>query len=300
MKAVKAWISAFRLRTLPLALSSIGMGSFLAAYYDRLRIDVLIASIIVTVLLQVLSNLANDYGDSRHGADLVNRKGPARAVQTGAISPVAMKKAIYLFVILSLVAGITLLYLAFGLDTKFVIFLAVGLMAIAAAVAYTNGKKPYGYAGLGDISVMIFFGLVGTLGSLYLHTEAIGWMDIFPALSAGFLATAVLNVNNIRDIESDQAAGKRSIPVRLGRKRAVWYHWFLLGAAVVAASIYAVMVFERWFQYLFALTIPLLFINGLAVTYKTDSESLDPFLRQLALSALLFVLTFGAGLEWMG
>lgn len=299
MRPFKAWISAFRLRTLPLALSSVGMGGFLAAYYDRLRTDVLIASLLTTVLLQILSNLANDYGDSRHGADLAGRKGPARAVQSGVISPAAMKRAIYIFIGLSLVSGVAMLYLAFGLNIKFVLFFALGILAIGAAVAYTNGKRPYGYAGLGDISVMIFFGIVGTLGSLYLHAETVRWMDVFPALSAGFLATAVLNVNNIRDMESDRAAGKRSIPVRLGRKKAVWYHWFLLAGAAASATVFAAAEFDHWFQYLFALTLPLLVVNGLAVSRKTDPESLDPFLRQLAISSLLFVLAFGAGLEWI-
>lgn len=299
MSNIMAWISAFRLRTLPLALSSIGMGSFLAAYYGGFKTDVFILSVIVTILLQSLSNLANDYGDSRHGADSHVRKGPKRAVQSGAISPRSMKRAIFLFAGLSLVSGIALLYVSFGFSMQFFFFLGLGLLAIAAAVAYTNGKKPYGYAGLGDIAVMIFFGFVGALGSLYLHIETIYPLDIFPALSSGFLATAVLNVNNIRDMESDRKAGKRSIPVRLGRRRAAWYHWFLLAAALATALVYAFETFESWRQYIFLVVIPLLIKNGLAVGNKTEPAQLDPFLKQLAMTTLLFVATFGVGLTLM-
>src|ERR671912_77318 len=226
---VKIWLSAFRLRTLPLALSCIAMGGFLAASADAFRWDIFLLCILTTIFLQILSNLANDYGDSIHGADSLDRKGPSRAVQSGAISAHQMKVAVILFVILCLASGISLLVVSFGWNWKAMLFFfGLGLLSILAAIAYTVGKKPYGYAGLGDLSVLIFFGLVGVMGSYYLFTNTISVFEIFPALSCGLFSIAVLNINNIRDIESDREAGKFSIPVRIGKDKAVIYHWILL------------------------------------------------------------------------
>ena len=294
---IKSWISAFRLRTLPLALSSIGMGSFLAASIQRFNVIVFLLSAMTTIFLQILSNLANDYGDSVNGADHIHRQGPSRAVQSGHISPDAMKRGIIVFVMLSLASGIYLLYIALGWNLRtFVFFLVVGLGAILAAMAYTIGRKPYGYMGLGDLSVLLFFGIVGVAGSFYLHTRFIGWEYILPALSCGLFSMAVLNVNNIRDIESDKLAGKMSIPVRIGRKKAVMYHWVLLISGILAALIFTSLNFKSYFQLLFLITIPLLLKNGVAVEENTEPRQLDPYLKQLALTTLLFVLTFGFGL----
>src|ERR1044071_982876 len=229
------WISAFRLRTLPLSLSCIGMAAFLAAAAGKFDALLFAFCCLTTIFLQILSNLANDYGDSVNGADHAGRKGPQRAVQSGAITSSQMKNAVVLFTVLCLLSGIGLLFLAFGLDwSALLFFLVLGLLCIAAAIAYTVGRKPYGYAGLGDLSVLIFFGLVGVMGSLYLFTRRVNYTDILPALSCGFFSIAVLNVNNIRDIESDREAGKFSIPVRIGRSKAIMYHWFLLSAGTIS------------------------------------------------------------------
>jgi 1,4-dihydroxy-2-naphthoate octaprenyltransferase len=202
---MKHWVSAFRLRTLPLALSSIMMGGFLAASVNAFQWDIFLLCISTTIFLQVLSNLANDYGDSIHGADSVDRKGPSRAVQSGKISANQMKTGIIVFVLLSLISGVSLLFVAFGLNWNAILFfLGLGILSILAAIAYTVGKRPYGYAGLGDISVFIFFGLIGVLGSLYLFIHELKWEYILPAISCGVFAVGVLNINNIRDIESDQ------------------------------------------------------------------------------------------------
>ncbi len=292
----KAWLQAFRLRTLPLALSSILMGAFLAGSVGSFQWSIFLLCVFTTVLLQILSNLANDYGDSIHGADHSERKGPLRAVQSGAISAQQMKSAITLFVLLSLASGISLLLVSFGLNWgALLFFLGLGLLSIAAAIAYTVGKKPYGYAGLGDFSVLIFFGLVGVMGSFYLFNKSITWLQILPALSCGFFSIAVLNINNIRDIESDQKAGKFSIPVRIGRKKAVIYHWILLGSGVAASIAFMALTYQSSFQFLFCIAIILFLRNGLAVSQK-PSEDLDPYLKQMALSTLLFVVLFGVGL----
>ncbi|SHJ78795.1 1,4-dihydroxy-2-naphthoate prenyltransferase [Reichenbachiella agariperforans] len=294
---IKHWLEAFRLRTLPLALSSIIMGGFLAVKANAFSWDIFGLSILTTVFLQVLSNLANDYGDSVHGADSGDRQGPQRAVQTGAISATAMKRAMVLFAGLSLVAGLALLYVAFADQLIYVsIFLGVGLLSIYAAITYTSGKNPYGYMGLGDISVFLFFGLVGVLGSYFLYTRSFDTWAVLPAISCGLFATGVLNVNNIRDIESDKKAGKRSIPVRIGWKRAVYYHWVLLLGGVLAALCFVLINYQSPVQFLWCGTIPLFVINARAVFFKTSATELDPYLKQLALSTLIFVVSFGIGM----
>ncbi|MDW7694050.1 1,4-dihydroxy-2-naphthoate polyprenyltransferase [Flammeovirgaceae bacterium SG7u.111] len=295
---MKIWLEAIRLRTLPLALASIGMGSFLAAAQHGFRWEVLALCALTTIFLQILSNLANDYGDSIHGADSKDREGPSRAVQSGKISPKTMKTAMILLGILSLVSGISLLYISISPFTwqVFAFFFVMGLMAIAAAITYTAGSKPYGYAGLGDISVLIFFGWIGVLGTFYLHTGFAQWKLLLPATSCGLLATAVLNVNNIRDIQSDTKAGKMSIPVRLGRERARIYHWSLLIGGMVCAVIFLLFDGTGPLGFIFLITLPLLFKNGLAVSKLEKPAELDPYLKQMAMTTLLFVISFGIGI----
>jgi 1,4-dihydroxy-2-naphthoate octaprenyltransferase len=290
------WVRAFRVRTLPLALSSIAMGGFLAYDAGAFRWDIFLLCILTTIFLQILSNLANDYGDSIHGADNLNRVGPSRAVQSGVIRASQMQAAIVLFGGLSFASGIVLLFVSFGFDWgALLFFLLLGLLSIGAAVTYTIGRKPYGYLGLGDLSVLIFFGFVGVMGSYYLFTKSISWYEILPAMSLGVFSIAVLNINNIRDIESDKLAGKFSIPVRLGRSEATVYHWILLFLGIAFALAYTLLKFSSPLQFLFLLTIPLFIKNGVAVNSK-PSESLDPYLKQMAISTLLFVLLFGMGL----
>jgi len=292
----QAWLHAFRLRTLPLSLSCIGMAGFLAAADNQFDLTIFLLCCITTIFLQVLSNLANDYGDSIHGADHAERQGPTRAVQSGVISLSQMRNAVIVFSLLSLVSGISLLVISFGTDWQAILFFfALGLLSILAAIGYTVGKKPYGYIGLGDISVLIFFGLVGVMGSYYLFTHVVTSLEILPALSCGLFSIAVLNVNNIRDIESDKKAGKFSIPVRIGKSNATIYHWILLVGGLLSAIVYTVYNYHSPWQFLFLLTTPLLIKNGIAIQIKSQKE-LDPFLKQMAFSTLLFVLLFGFGL----
>ncbi|NOT74234.1 MAG: 1,4-dihydroxy-2-naphthoate polyprenyltransferase [Cyclobacteriaceae bacterium] len=292
---MKSWVGAFRLRTLPLSLSCIGMAGFLAAAAGKFDGLIFFLCCLTTILLQILSNLANDYGDSVNGADHAGRKGPSRAVQSGVITSAQMKSAIILFTVLCLASGIILLLVAFGYDwNSLLFFLLLGLLSIAAAIAYTVGKKPYGYIGLGDLSVLIFFGLVGVMGSLYLFTHEIDTITLLPALSCGLFSIAVLNINNMRDIESDKAAGKYSIPVRIGKKMGARYQWFLLMGGVIAAIAYTILKYHSPYQFLFLISVPLFMRIGMAV-YSKPSEALDPYLKQMALSTLLFVVLFGVG-----
>ena len=293
--ALKHWISAIRLRTLPLAVASIGMGSFLAAKDDLFDINVFGLAALTAICLQILSNLANDYGDSIHGADSTERAGPKRAVQTGAISKKAMKNAMILLSVLSLISGLCLLSYAINTRQDFLIFLGIGITAIIAAITYTSGAFPYGYRGLGDIFVLIFFGWVATLGTYYLHTHIFEPSYFLPATALGLLTVGVINVNNVRDIESDRLAGKYSIPVRLGREKAVIYHWLLLIGALLLVIIFVYQDFRGWQQFLFLLSAPFLWINGRAVQLKKEAMELDPYLKQMAISTVIFVLTFGIG-----
>lgn len=292
---MKHWISAFRLRTLPLALSSIMMAGFLATSVNAFQWSIFILCIITTIFLQILSNLANDYGDSVHGADSADRKGPSRAVQSGKISASQMKIGMVVFVILSLISGISLLFVAFGFNWNAILFfLGLGILSILAAIAYTVGKRPYGYAGLGDVSVFIFFGLIGVLGSLYLFTNQLNWEYLLPATSCGVFAVGVLNINNIRDIESDQKAGKFSVPVRIGRKNAILYQWSLIVVGLASALLFVLRNYTSPIQLLFLISAPAFILIGRNVQQKPSPE-LDPYLKFMALSTLLFVLLFGVG-----
>lgn len=291
------WLSAMRPRTLPLALACIIMGTSLAAADDSFNWLVALFCVLTAILLQILSNLANDYGDSLHGADHVERRGPKRAVQSGLVSLAAMRRAIAITALLAVASGLGLLWFAFG-STAFsstLIFILLGAAAIGAAITYTAGKLPYGYVGLGDLFVLVFFGWVGVIGSYFVQTAHFSWSLLLPATACGLLAVAVLNVNNIRDLESDRLAGKRSVPVRLGLERARVYHWILLIAAIAFAAVYVLIDYTSIWQFLFLLAVPLLIRNGLAINRTADLPSLNPWLKQMSLASLAFVILFGVG-----
>ncbi len=293
----QAWLAAMRPRTLPLAIASSIMGGFLAAADDVFSWTVTLLCVLTAVFLQILSNLANDYGDSVHGADHVERAGPKRAVQTGLIRAGEMKRAMGIFAALSAVSGLTLVIVALGFSALpyVLLFVVLGGAAIWAAISYTAGSNPYGYAGLGDMFVLIFFGWVGTMGTYFLQAFSWNWLVVLPATSVGLLSVAVLNVNNIRDIDSDRQAGKNSIPVRIGPHRARIYHWILLSGAVLCAFVYVGLTYSSLWQFLFVLSLPLLIRNGTAVWRTYDPLKLNPMLKQLSLSTLVFVFTFGIG-----
>lgn len=296
MSKFSIWLQAFRLRTLPLAISSILMGTFLAVSHGFFDAAVFLFGVLTTIFLQILSNLANDYGDAKSGIDGEDRKGPSRAVQSGLIAKQDMKRMLYIFVALSLLSGVSLIVLALGDQwLKGLIFFTLGLGAIAAAINYTVGKSPYGYSGWGDLFVLLFFGFVGVLGSYFLLSGRLDIMLIFPAISTGLFSVAVLNLNNIRDIDSDKKNGKFSIPVRLGRERAVIYHYCLLFFGVTAAIVYVIYEATTWYSWIFLLVIPLLIINARAVSVKKEAADLDPYLKQMAITTLIFVLLFGIG-----
>jgi 1,4-dihydroxy-2-naphthoate octaprenyltransferase len=293
---VKPWLSAARPRTLPLALASIILGAFLAAARHGFSWSITLLCVLTATFLQILSNLANDYGDSVHGADSVERQGPKRAVQSGAITRTAMKQAMGLLALLSVISGVLLVWVAFGNSnpTLFWSFIGLGAVAIVAAITYTAGWRPYGYAGLGDMSVLVFFGWVGVLGTYFLQVQRWDWDIFLPATTVGLLSVAVLNVNNMRDIVSDKNAGKNSIPVRIGLQNAKIYHCVLLAIAIVCAFVFIILNYQSPLQFLFLFSLPVILQTGLTV-YRTPSSQLDPFLRKTVMGTLLFVLTFGIG-----
>lgn len=296
--SLSAWIQAVRPRTLPLALSSTVLGSFIAASDNQFNLHVFILASLTTLFLQILSNLANDYGDYTKGTDDTARLGPKRMVQSGLIKPRQMIVAIITVVTLSLISGSLLIIKGTsgaGAGIRIFYFL-LGVTAILAAVKYTIGKKPYGYIGLGDLFVFIFFGLAGVLGTYYLHTGHLRMDVLLPATSVGFLSVGVLNINNIRDYQSDIKASKRTMVVLIGSQLAKLYHLSLLIGAVITGSLYTLINFESGYQWLFLITTPLLFMNIRAVYRYTRPLDLNAELKKLAFSTLLFSITFGIGL----
>jgi 1,4-dihydroxy-2-naphthoate octaprenyltransferase len=292
MNKLKPWIQAFRLRTLPLAFSSILLGSFLAG--NKLQLLVLVLALNTTLFLQILSNLANDFGDFETGVDNSERVGPTRAMQSGAIKKGQMKVALVLFSLLSLVAGITLITIALpNIGWVFFLFLLIGIAAIAAAIKYTMGKKPYGYMGLGDFFVFLFFGLVGVLGTYFLHTQQFNLAMILPATSVGLFAAGVLNLNNLRDVKNDGESGKNTLVVKIGFNNGKIYHYTILIIAILFPIIFNI-IFNLPVQYYAFLVLSPIWIKQMLFVKKCyDPATLNPELKKLAISTLLFALLYG-------
>ena len=304
------WIKAARLRTLPLSMSGIIMGSFIARWklleqgktWDW---TIFALALLVTLLYQVLSNFANDYGDGVKGTDQ-NRIGEAeqRAVASGKISAKQMRNAVILFAVLSLVATLVLLYKAFFPDfiNEFYTFIGLGVACILAAIGYTVGKKPYGYLGLGDIMVFIFFGLVSVCGSYFLFTKSFDWDILLPASAIGLLSAAVLNLNNMRDIENDEKSGKKTLALRLGFKNAMIYEMVILMLPPILVLIY--MFLEgleeqgKYYAFIFFITVfPLTALRRKMMEVKEPKE-LDPFLKQVGIITLLMSVLVAFGLNY--
>ena len=292
------WIEAARPRTLPLAIASILLGNFLAYAAGKFSFLTAALAILTTLLLQILSNFANDLGDSKNGVDNKNRKVALRAVQTGKISPSEMKNAVILTASLSFISGISLLYFAlqYAKAQTIITFIMLGLLAILAAIAYTVGKKPYGYMGLGDLSVFLFFGWIGTFGTYYLQTEILNYYILIPASGCGFLSVAVLNLNNLRDVENDRKTGKNSIPVRIGKIYGFYYQKTIMLLGVCTFIIYLmyqgkpiqlsqnIIIMAGWY--------PLVQIIK-QLNSKMTPAQIDPYLKKTALSTLFLIVIFG-------
>lgn len=293
MANVKIWINAMRLRTLPLSLATILTGNFIAVAIDKNITSVFILTVITTVFLQILSNLANDLGDHLKGTDNDQRLGPLRATQSGKITVAEMKTGIFIFIILSLASGISLLVVS-KLNTQlFFIFLGLGIASILAAIFYTMGKKPYGYRAMGDLFVFIFFGLIGVGGSFYLNTGELFYELIFPAISVGFFSTGVLNMNNMRDHENDKKQNKITLVVLLGIEKAKMYHTVLITGGMLSTAFFVLHNYTEPKNLLFLLSYPLFTTHLIRVWKNKNEKEYDPELKKLAIAAFLFSVLLG-------
>lgn len=298
---MKKWIKAARLRTLPLSISGILVGSA-AAFKEHHTQDnyyiIVILCFLTTLFFQVLSNYANDYGDAVKGTDNENRVGPKRAVQSGEITRKQMKNAMVITSLLSLITSVGVIYVSFG-QQNFAAALAYLFLAVAsvgAAIKYTVGKSAYGYKGMGDLFVFIFFGLVSTLGTYYLFGHTLDLHIIFPAIGIGLLSMAVLNMNNMRDVENDTIMKKNTLVVKMGFEKAKQYHYFLIVFAAIVFNLFAINSFSKWYQYLYVIGfIPLL--KNIGTVAKTKNPRLlDPELKSISLTTFLISLLLSIAL----
>lgn len=295
MPSVKSWISALRPRTLFLATATALCGSGIAYSIGKFDIFVFVLTILIANILQLLSNMANDLGDYQHGTDITGERiGPQRTIQSGAITPKQMKLAILVAIASAAIVGILLIYIALQfMDIKYILlFLILGAASIIAAIKYTAGKNPYGYKGWGDIFSFFFFGPVSVVGTYFLHTHTIDFMPLLPAIGMGFLTAAVLNLNNMRDIENDRKSEKITIPVRIGLKNAKIYHAFLSIGALVCFTTYSLLYTTHWYQYIYLLSF-LVFIKLLKDIFDiTDNRLFDPYLKYTSMGTFVLSVCF--------
>lgn len=292
----QAWLESLRPRTLPLAFASIITGSALAYWLDSFKPAVALLALVTAGMLQILSNLANDYGDAVKGSDTEDRIGPLRGMQKGMITREQMKHALILTVVLTVISGIALIAVACEKPSDIIGFLVLGLLAIIAAITYTIGSKPYGYMGLGDISVLMFFGWLSVAGTYYLQAGHFDSVVMLPATACGLLATAVLNINNLRDIENDAANGKNTLAVRLGSVCARYYHAILIIAAIACLALFNLLYLRNWTGWIFILAIPLLVKHAVFVLREPSAAGMRPMLVHMVKAALLTNILFAVGL----
>ena len=303
---MKHWIQAARLRTLPLSVSGILVGSFYAISQAYFNWKIVIFALTTTLGFQILSNFANDYGDGVKGTDNEDRIGPKRAIQSGVISPQAMKKAIIITSILTLISALLLIYCSFKGDYLLysILFLLLGILAIASAIRYTVGSGAYGYRGYGDVFVFIFFGLVSTFGIYFMFSKQIDWLLLLPATAIGFLSVGVLNLNNMRDELSDRKAGKNTLVVKNGGAWAKKYHYFLVISAMVLILLFAYVndIKDEVFnfdQYIFIVGYFPLTSHLITVYRNKEPRALDPELKKLAISTFIISILLSLALIFL-
>lgn len=293
----KSWIYAARLRTLPLSLAGITLGFLIAfsrKYYD---LWIFLWACVTTLLLQILANFTNDYGDGVKGVDNDWRIGPKRAVQAGYISQTAMRRAVVLFSLLSFISALILIRWSFDKDhlSLAIFFVVLTFACIYAAIRYTVGNKAYGYKGCGDIYVLFFFGLVSVEGTYFLYTYSLDIGVLLLGFAIGFLSMAVLNLNNMRDIESDRKSGKHTLVVRIGLKKAKLYHLLLILLPFVLGAVFVLQNYKKLYQWSFLFLLIPAFLHLRRVFTLTDHKDFDPELKKMTLTALAYALLMGLG-----
>lgn len=292
MTKKQAWVEAIRPRTLPLSLSGIIFGAAIAFQQAAVNWTIFALAISTTLLFQILSNLANDYGDGVKGTDNADRVGPMRAVQSGVISHKTMKSAVIFTAILSSISAIALIY--FGTQqmpqSVMIMYGVLAIFCVIAAITYTVGKKAYGYHGLGDVMVFIFFGLVSVLGVYSLFTKTFDWINLLPATTIGLLSVGVLNLNNMRDYPSDKKAGKNTLVVKIGVDFAKMYHTLVIIIAIVCLVAFLI---EKKNAAGFISIIPAigLLFHLMKVAKVRTTKDFDPELKVVALSTF-FIAVF--------
>jgi len=298
MASIKHYIQAARLRTLPLSVSGIIVGSGIAASENNFNLLVFLLAVLTTIGFQVLSNFANDYGDGIKGTD-DERVGEQRMIAAGLISPKQMKNAMICTAIITLLLALILIFIAFGSENfiKSLVFFILGIASIVAAIKYTVGKLAYGYSGLGDVFVFLFFGLLSVIGSYYLYTHSlVNWYILLPAAAFGMLSTAVLNLNNMRDQIQDKKAEKITLVVKIGSQKSKIYHFSLILGALVSLvfyqGIYTITSYKDW---LFLIAFIPLFLNLKVVAKNIIFRELDKELKKVALATFLCAILFSLG-----
>lgn len=294
---VAIWLTAMRLRTLPLSISGIIIASSFAHYNGCFDWKIFILALLTTISLQVLSNLSNDYGDGVKGTDNANRIGPERAIQSGKISPEEMFDGIKINILVCIVCSFMLIFTSFGSQHFYLslTFFILGISAIIAAMRYTIGNKAYGYRGLGDVFVFIFFGLVSVIGCYVLYAKTVDHMVFLPAITIGLLSIAVLNLNNMRDIDSDKLSGKETLAVRLGSKNAKVYHFSIIIAAIIVSALFGVLYYTSPYVFMYFIAYIPLTIHLRTVWSVKDPKKFDPELKKVALSTFLLATLMAIG-----
>lgn len=287
------WLDAARPKTLLLAIAAIATGSSLAYADGHFSFAISFLALLTATLLQILSNLANDYGDAAQGTDNENRIGPIRGMQQGAITQSGMKKAITANIVLIIISGLALVFYALQSPTSIMAFIALGLLSILSSIAYTMGSKPYGYVGLGDISVFLFFGLLAVLGTYFLHTGTVHLSLLLPAIGSGLFSMGVLNINNMRDVENDTASNKRTIVVRIGTDKAKCYHLTLLAFGWLTLASYILFHTEAaWPTLLMLLPLILVIKHGKTIWKVEDAKEFIPMLPDMVKCAFITNIMF--------
>ena len=296
---MKKWIQAARLRTLPLSVSGIIVGSFYAMHQGVFDGIIFLLAILTTLGLQILSNFANDYGDGVKGTDNETRIGPERAIQSGAISVKHMKNGIIVTSVLTFLIAVLLIYISFGKDNFFytLLFLVLGIASIVAALKYTIGNSAYGYRGLGDVFVFLFFGLLSVLGSYFLYAKEFDWLLVLPACAVGLLSTGVLNLNNMRDEISDRTSNKNTLVVKIGGKKAKFYHFTILILAMLSLLFFAFLKDFKAVQYLFLIGFMPLLLHLKRISAYQNPKQYDPELKMVALSTFLISVLLSIALN---
>ena len=292
---LRSWFDAARPRTVMLSLSGILMGGFLAiAQTSDTNLWTVAFCAFTAITLQILSNLANDYGDYKKGVDNAHRMGPQRTLQSGVLTERQMRVGIAVTAAIALVFGALLLFVFARLTWReLAVFTALGVAAVLAALLYTLGKHPYGYRGLGDLFCFLFFGWVAVAGTFFLAAKTFDYSIMLPATAMGCCSNAVLNINNMRDYENDKASGKHSLVVIIGLKKAFVYHSLLIGMAFASLTLFQILKQSPGYNYAFWLLFPLFFKDLLTIKKTLKTGVPDHLLPKQVLHTFLLTVVFG-------